>query len=117
LGRGTAQGVDAFIIVVEPGQRSFQTAEAVRRLAKDLGVGQCYVVGSKTHNDADRQFIIDHLPGFEVLGFVNYNPKIAEADRLGVGVFELAKETVEEVKKIKENLEASISKKAKEGKY
>src|SRR4030042_538468 len=48
LGRGTAQGVDAFIIVVEPGKRSLQRAEAVQRLAKDLGVGQCYVVGSKT---------------------------------------------------------------------
>jgi len=115
LGRGTAQGVDAFIIVVEPGKRSFQTAEGVRRLAKELGVGQCYVVGSKTHNEADRQFIIDNLPGFEVLGFINHNPKIAEADRLGVGVFEFAPEAVEQAKKIKENLEASIRKKLRRG--
>jgi len=33
LGRGTAKGVDAFIIVAEPGQRSFQTARAIRKLA------------------------------------------------------------------------------------
>lgn len=33
LGRGTAEAVDAFIIVVEPGKRSLQTAEAVGRLA------------------------------------------------------------------------------------
>jgi len=38
LGRGTARAVDAFIIVVEPGQRSFQTARAVRDLGKDLGI-------------------------------------------------------------------------------
>src|SRR4030067_3875807 len=46
LGRGTAKAVDAFIIVVEPGQRSFQTARAIQRLAEDLGGKQCYIVGS-----------------------------------------------------------------------
>ncbi|UCH50980.1 MAG: AAA family ATPase, partial [Chloroflexota bacterium] len=71
LGRGTAKGVDAFIIVVEPGQRSFQTARAIRDLAKDLGVKKYYIVGSKTHDDAERQFIIDNLSDFDVLGFIN----------------------------------------------
>ena len=111
LGRGTAQGVDAFIIVVEPGQRSFETAKAIKDLAKDLGISQCYVVGSKTHNDADRQFIVNNLPGFEVIGFINYNPKIAEADRQGGGIFEAAPEVAEEVRKIRERLEVSIDKK------
>ena len=111
LGRGTAQGVDAFIIVVEPGQRSFETAKAIKNLAKDLGISQCYVVGSKTRNDADRQFIVDNLPGFEVIGFINYDPRIAEADRQGSGIFEAAPEAAEEVRKIKERLELSIDKK------
>jgi len=110
LGRGTAQAVDAFIIVVEPGKRSLQTAEAVSRLARDLGIGQCYVVGSKTLDEADRQYIIDNLPQFEVLGFVNYNPKIAEADRLGTGLFDAAPEAVEEVRKIRERLEVVTKK-------
>ncbi|MBL7209223.1 MAG: AAA family ATPase [Dehalococcoidia bacterium] len=110
LGRGTAQAVDAFIIVVEPGKRSLQTAEAVSRLAKDLGIDQCYVVGSKTHNDADRQFIIDNLPRFEVLGFINHNPKIEEADRLGTGIFEAAPEAAEEVRRIRNRLESLIGK-------
>jgi CO dehydrogenase maturation factor len=105
LGRGTAQGVDAFLIVVEPGKRSLETAEAIRALAKDIGINKTYVVGCKTHNDADRKFIIDNLPGFEVIGFINYNPHIAEADRLGVGVFEIASEAMEDARKIKERLE------------
>ena len=113
LGRGTAQGVDAFIIVVEPGQRSFETAKAIKNLAKDLGISQCYVVGSKTQNDADQQFIVNNLPGFEVIGFVNYNPSIAEADRQGSGIFEAAPKAAEEVRKIKESLEVSIDKKNK----
>ncbi len=40
LGRGTAKAVDAFIIVVEPGQRSFQTSRAIRGRAKEPGVGK-----------------------------------------------------------------------------
>jgi len=109
LGRGTAKGVDAFIIVVEPGQRSFQTARAIRDLAKDLGVRKCYIVGSKTHDDKERQFIVDNLPDFEVLGFINYHSEVAKADLLGKSVFETAPEAVAEAKDIKRKLEQTIS--------
>lgn len=104
IGRGTAQGVDAFIIVVEPGKRSVQTAEAIQKLAADLNV-KCYVVGSKVSSDAERQFIIDSLPGFEVLGFMSYNAKVREADLKGVSVFDAAPDVVEEVRDIKDKLE------------
>ena len=110
LGRGTAKAVDAFIIVVEPGQRSFQTARAIRDLASDLGIEKCYIVGSKTRGDDERQFIIGNLPDFEVLGFINYHSEIAEADRLGKSVFETAPGAVAEVKEIKRKLEQIIRK-------
>jgi CO dehydrogenase maturation factor len=109
LGRGTAKAVDAFIIVVEPGQRSFQTARAIQRLAKDLGVKKCYIVGSKTHNDDERRFISNNLPDFDILGFINYHPEVAEADRLGKGVSEAAPAAVAEAKEIKKKLEGTIS--------
>lgn len=105
LGRGTAKAVDAFIIVVEPGQRSFQTARSVQILANDLGIRKCYVIGSKTHNEADRQFIRENLSDFDILGFVDYNPDVAEADRHGSSVFLTAPEAVKQVKEIKNNLE------------
>jgi CO dehydrogenase maturation factor len=111
LGRGTAKSVNAFIIVVEPGQRSFQTARAIRDLARDLGVKKCYIVGSKTHDDDERKFIIDNMPDFEVLGFINYHPEIAEADRLGKSVFKTAQAAVTEAKNIKKKLEQAISRK------
>jgi len=108
VGRGTAKSVNAFIIVVEPGQRSFQTARAIRDLAKDLGVKKCYIVGSKTHDDDERQFIIDNLPDFDVLGFINYHPEIAKADRLGKSVFATAPAAVAEAENIKRKLEQTI---------
>jgi CO dehydrogenase maturation factor len=108
LGRGTAKAVDAFIIVVEPGQRSFQTARAIQRLAGDLGVKKCYIVGSKTHDENERRFIIDSLSDFEVLGFINYHLEVGEADRLGKSVFETAPAAVAEVRDIKRKLERTI---------
>lgn len=109
IGRGTALGVDAFIIVVEPGKRSVQTAESIRKLAEDLKI-HTYVVGSKTKDDADRKFLTDSLPGFDVLGFMNYNPKIAEADMKGISVFDSVPEAVADVKAIKEKLERLVMK-------
>lgn len=104
LGRGTAREMDAFIVVVEPGRRSLDTAQAIARLAGDLGIVRCYVVGCKTRDEADRAFVRDNLPGFEVLGFLNYSAAIAEADRRGVSVYEAAPEAVREARGIKEKL-------------
>jgi len=105
LGRGTAKAVDAFITVVEPGRRSLQTANLVLKLAKDLHVKRCYAVGSKTRTEADRQFIVQNLPDFEVLGFINFHPEIAEADLKGIGVYEASPEAVAEARAIKDRLE------------
>ncbi len=105
LGRATASAVEAFIAVVEPGMRSLDTAHAVRKLAEDIGIKKCYVVGNKITEDADRSFITDNLPDFQVLGFISQNPKIIEADRKGVSVYDIDTKVVSEVKLIKEQLE------------
>ncbi len=83
LGRGTSQNVDAMIVVVEPGQRSIQTAHHVARLAADLGITRCYVVGNKVRDDADREFILAQAAPLPVLGFMSYNPSVADADLAG----------------------------------
>lgn len=108
VGRGTAKAVDALIMVVEPGQRSFQTARAIRDLARDLGLTKCYVVGSKIRSGEDKKFVVDSLSDFEVLGFVHFNPEVAEADREGKSVFETAPHAVEDVTKIIERLEQLV---------
>jgi CO dehydrogenase maturation factor len=94
LGRGTATAVDAFIVVVEPGRRSLQTARAVRRLAADIGIDKVYVVGNKVRNEQDRAFILDHLPGDEVLGFLPYSEKAIAADMEGMAIFDADRDMV-----------------------
>ncbi len=104
LGRGTADAMDAFIVVVEPGQRSLQTAQAVRRLAADIGIHRVYAVGNKIRNERDQQFIREFLPGDEVLGYLPFSPKAIEADMNGVAVFDIDERLVAEARKIKDKL-------------
>jgi CO dehydrogenase maturation factor len=104
LGRGTAQAVDAFIVVVEPGRRSIQTARAIRNLAHDLAVERVYAVGNKVASPPDEDFIAEQLAGFELLGFLPTDPKAIEADRRGLAVFDLAPELVTRARAVVDRL-------------
>jgi len=109
LGRGTASAVDAFIVVVEPGQRSLQTAQAIKRLAADIWIHKVYVVGNKIRKEQDQAFIREHLPGDELLGFLPFSEKAIEADMKGIAIFDADEKLVAEAKRIKDTLDGSIS--------
>ncbi|MGQ9627794.1 MAG: ATP-binding protein [Anaerolineae bacterium] len=105
LGRATADSVDALIIVVEPGQRSLQTARLVKNLAADIGLSRLYIVGNKVRNEEDRRFIAEGLEGFQILGFLSASPKAIEADLKGLTLFDLDEKIVEEARPIAAALE------------
>ena len=105
LGRATAQAVDAFLVVVEPGRRSLTTAERVRQLASDIGISRVYAVGNKMRGESDWAFIQTESP-VPTLGYLSANPELTEADMRGEGVFDAAPRTVEEVRAIMAKLEA-----------
>jgi CO dehydrogenase maturation factor len=104
LGRGTAQAVDAFIIVVEPGRRSIQTARSIRELARDLGIRDVYAVGNKVGSEGDEEFIAEQLAGFQILGYLPADPLAAESDRRGVAVFSLAPQLVARAREMADRL-------------
>ena len=110
LTRGTASGVNAFIVVVEPGQRSLQTARHVESLAQGLGIKDVYVVGNKIKHDTDREFITSHLPGMKVLGFMSYAEDTIKADLEGKSPYDASPQAVEEAKKIKTKLDELMKK-------
>jgi CO dehydrogenase maturation factor len=107
LGRGTAGEVDAFIVVVEPGRRSIQTAHTIHGLAEDLGIQRVYAVGNKVASASDEAFIREQLPGFEILGFLPSDVKAIEADRTGAAVYTEAPELVERARGIAQRLSAA----------
>jgi CO dehydrogenase maturation factor len=110
LTRGTAGSVDAFIVVVEPGQRSMQTARQIETLAQGLGVKQVFVVGNKIRQDSEREFVTKHLEGMTFLGFMNYTSDAVAADLEGKSPFDASLVARDEARKIKDALDRLLKK-------
>ena len=104
LGRGTAQGVDAFIVVVEPGERSLQTYRKVKRLGTDIGVKKVFVVGNKVRNKSDEDFIASNLQDGELLGFIYYNQDVIYSDRASQSPYDVSEDTKIQINEIKSRL-------------
>jgi CO dehydrogenase maturation factor len=111
LGRGTTAYMDALIVVVEPGQRSFQTARQVKSLADDLGVKRVYIVGNKVVAEPDIAMIKEHLADLPFLGYMSQNEKILGADKLGVSPYDLDNKIRSEVSRIIEALSQAMAQK------
>jgi CO dehydrogenase maturation factor len=83
LGRGTASAMDKLIVVVEPGRRSVETAQNIKRLAEEIGLTRFFLVGNKIRRQADRDFLERSITGISWLGFLPYDEKIIDADLNG----------------------------------
>ena len=83
LGRATAKAVNKLLVVVEPGQRSLEVAQKIRRLAGDIGLNNIGLVGNKIRSEADREFLLKRMPDLPFLGFIAYDPRVVEADLSG----------------------------------
>ena len=108
LTRGTAESVDVFIVVVEPGQRSLQTAKTVFEMAESLGVRKVFVIANKVRGPEDIAFIKDNIKGIELLGSIAFNDAIMEADMKGSSPYLYSRETVNAVRDLKKKMEKEL---------
>ncbi len=108
LTRGTSEAVDAFIVVVEPGQRSIQTSDSVKRLARELGIKNVFVVANKVRDDKDIAFLRENIKDMEILGAIGFDEAVMDADVSGASPFTRASKAVESIKGIKTKLESII---------
>ena len=83
LGRATAQSVSAMIVVIEPGQRSIQTAHNVRHLAGQIGVKNVAAVINKLPSGMDISPLKESLGDLPIIGTLPLDPGIAKADLEG----------------------------------
>jgi CO dehydrogenase maturation factor len=104
LGRATAKAVDKLIIVVEPGRRSIDTAEHIRRLASEIHLNQIAVVGNKIRSPNDETFLKTHLADFDILGFIPYGDQLIEADLQGQSPYDVNSDAKEIVATMVEKL-------------
>jgi len=105
LGRGTADFVDRFIVVIEPGARSIQTYKKVKKLASDLGISKVNVVANKIRSEGDREFLKEHIPDSDLLGFISYNEDVIGADRKGCSPYDICDAVVDEIRSIKNQID------------
>ncbi len=97
LGRGTAGSMDMFIVVIEPGIRSVETAYHIKKLALELGISKISVVGSKIRKKADEDFIRSQITDIKILGFLPYDENLIETDMKGEAVTLSHPERIEEI--------------------
>ena len=84
LGRGTTRGIDLMIVVVEPGARSLETAERIKRLGTDIGVNKFAAVINKA-GEEELGVVGSRLEdmGIPVLGTIPYDRSLVKADLAG----------------------------------
>ncbi len=88
LGRATARGVDTMIVVVEPGQRSIDSAYRVVKMSHEIGLQNIRFVANKITCPNDEQFIRDAFPDNDLLGIIPYSEEIRRNDRNGLSVLD-----------------------------
>jgi len=114
LGRGTARGVDSMIIVLEPGQRSIDSAHRIIRMAGEIGVKNIQLVANKIYGQKDEEFIRDAFYDKDLLGVIPYSEQFRQSDRNGQSVLDnLDAVLLNNFENISKKLEAQVGAKNK----
>ena len=105
LGRGTTRGIDLMIVVVEPGARSLETAERIKRLGTDIGVERFAAVINKA-GEEDLGAVESRLEniGIPVLGTIPYDSSFVKADLAGRSPVEEGGAAMAAIEEIKDGL-------------
>jgi CO dehydrogenase maturation factor len=82
---------DMLVLVVEPTKRGLEVFQQYRELAIQAGTyGNLFVIGNKTRNQSDTNFIQSHIPQEKLLGFLNESEYLRTKDQEG-GLLEIEK--------------------------
>jgi len=109
MGRASVQGIEALVLVVEPGSRSIETANNMAVMAGELGIGCVGVIANKVTDPAQSAEIESQLKNVTYLGSLSYSPALQQADLHRERVFEADAGVVEELRRAKKILTDLIS--------
>ena len=105
MGRASVQGIDAMIVVVEPGSRSIETAVNIARMAEKLGIQHVAAIINRVTDAQQIEFIKLQLKNLIVLASIEYSEAIQKADLSGVSIFQAGTELVRQLQHVKKALE------------
>jgi len=83
FGRGTAQGVDWLLIVLEPTRQSIETGKRIRSLAADIGLTRIGVVGNQCRDAREKEFLTTAVAPLPLLGVLPYDEALRKAEQEG----------------------------------
>jgi CO dehydrogenase maturation factor len=110
LGRASVMGIDALVAVVEPGQRSLETAGAIARMGRQIGLKRFAAVLNKVTHEAQVGAIRAGLPeGMDLVGCVPYSPALQQADLEGRSVLGVDAQVEEALRAAKRQLESLVA--------
>ena len=72
-----------------------------------MGVKKVKVVANKVRDEEDEKFIAENVMD-DLLGFIHYNSEVIDADRKGKSPFDFSDKAIEEVKQIKNIIDADL---------
>jgi len=98
MGRASVQGIDALVLVVEPGSRSIQTAKNMAKMAGELGIGYIGVVANKITEPSQTDIIREQLKEVDLLASIRYSQSLQEADLRYAPVYGADAEAMDQLK-------------------
>ena len=106
LGRASIQGIDALVVVVEPGSRSIETAINIARMGQELGIKQVAAIVNKITDASQVETIKSQLAkaNITILANIEYRSAVQEADLQKRGVFQASPDLVEQLREAKNML-------------
>ncbi len=104
MGRSSIEGINALIVVVEPGSRSIETALNISQMAKSLNIKQVSAIINKVTDDSQIEQIRSQLGAIPVLTAIKYTPEIQRADMDRSNVLDSAPSLVEKLSEAKDVL-------------
>jgi len=109
MGRASVQGIDALVVVVEPGGRSIETATNMAKMAIDLGIKNVAAIANKITETAQTEVIKAQLKDITLLGTIPYSRSIQQADLKRKSVIKADVEFVQQLRKTKDALVKMIN--------
>ena len=109
MGRASVQGIDALVLIVEPGGRSIETANNMAKMAKELGIGFVGAIANKITETAQTNAIKSQLKDIVLLGALRYSRSLQQADLKRIPVFGADAEITDKLRQAKNQLAAFIS--------
>jgi len=106
LGRGTAQAVDALLVITQPRDSALRTVPRIHKLAEDIGITRMWVLGNNVGSDQEAARIRGSISQMPVIGTLSHYPGLQDDDVFaGVGGNNLKSDLSQILTKLKQQLD------------